>query len=367
MEPTLSRTRSSENPGTPSLLDVIERSPMRSERSGFLAWWYHLAAAPEPPSTANLKERETYRRSRLTALVSLIQIIVNFLLIPTVGLFVDHSTILGSGVVILVLVCACWVNRRGWTVAAGVIVVAILELLFFSLVLNPFGGLLSSYELPFLDALMIGVLFTVFLLPESAVFVVALVNSLFIVGAILEMPKTAELIATLQTAHAVDAFVRPIILQIIAAVVCYLWARSSRGALERADRATTIAALEHSLVQQGQGVARQKQHLEKSMKDVIETCTRIANGDLSARVPLPQDYSLWEVVELLNTVLVRLQHLHHAEAELQHVKRTVGALAETMRQSGGKPIAWPQTGTIFDTIAMQYNMLAQAHSRRQTG
>ena len=367
MQSRLSRSPSFENGDAPSLMDVIERDPMISKRPGRLAWWYRLAAPPEPPPTANLKQREAYRRGRLTAIVSLMEIIINLILIPTVGFFVDHSVIVIGIAVVAILAFSCWLNRRGWTIAAGIIVVGTLELVFFEFVLNPTGGLLASYTLPFFDTLVLGVLFTVLLLPEGAVFIVALINILFIVGVILERPKTQELIDMLQTAHGSDAYVRPIIIQTVAALICYLWAYNSRKALERADRATTIAALEHSLAEQGQEIALQNQQLEWSIQQIVEAYTRVANGDLSARVPSPQDKSLWEVVGLLNNVLSRLQRLQQAETELQQVKQAVGSLAEAIRQSGGKPVSWPQTGTIFDTIVAQYNTLAQQYTGQAPG
>jgi hypothetical protein len=297
----------------------------------------------------------------------LIEIIINLLLIPTIGVFIDQIVIVTGAIVILVILFACLINRRGWTVVAGTMVVGVLELVFFSFVLNRPGGQLSSYALPFFDTLVFGVLFAALLLPEGAPFIVSLINSVFIVGAVLLLPRTDELNKILQVTPIADAAGRPILVQVISSIVCYVWARSSRGALERADRATTIAVLEHSLVQQGREVAHQKQQLELSLRQIVEAYTRAANGDLSARVPTPQDYSLWEMVGLLNNALARLQRLQRSETELQQIKRAVSYLSETMRQSGGKPIAWPETGTIFDAIAAQYNALAQATPRRTTG
>jgi hypothetical protein len=43
MEPTMSRSGSSQNLESPSLMDIIERSPMAPRRSGFLGWWYRAS------------------------------------------------------------------------------------------------------------------------------------------------------------------------------------------------------------------------------------------------------------------------------------------------------------------------------------
>ncbi len=368
METKRSGTQSFSNMPGSTLVDVIERNPMAPERQNILEWWYNLAAPPEPPPTANLKQREAHRRGRLIATILLIQIIIDIVVVLTVGLFVNHFVIFNTGSTILVLAFAGWLNRRGRVITAGIIVVGVIEILLPALVLTYPGGV-SIFALPFFDLLVFGELFAVSLLPESAVFIVALINILFIVGVLLGGPtRTGELLALLQTPAIADAIVRPVALQVGVAGVSYLWVRSARKALERADRATTIAALEHSLVQQGQVIARQKQQLEWSIQQIVETHTRVANGDLSARVPLTEDNVLWQVAGLLNNTLTRLQHLQRTESELQQVQRAVARLVEAMRRAGGRPIAWSQTGTVFDTIVQQYNTLAQTRTGwRATG
>jgi len=50
-------------------------------------------------------------------------------------------------------------------------------------------------------------------------------------------------------------------------------------ALVRADRAETVAALEHALLEQ-------KRDLELGIQQILQTHVTIANGNLDARAPL---------------------------------------------------------------------------------
>ena len=346
----------------PSLVDIIERSPMEKSRPSPLEWWYRMTAPPEPPPNATLKQREAHRRGRLISIMLLMQIVIDLIVVFTVGLFVTHLVILTAGVPILFLLFGGWLNQRGRVLASGIIVVAALDAGLFGVTLNYNGGLLSSFALPFFDLLVLTNLFAVSLLPENMVFLAAIVNILFIGGTVLWMPKTDELNALLHSPSIADVIVRPVVLQIGATIVSYLWVRSAKKALERADRATTIATLEHSLAEQGKQIALQKQQLEQSIQQIVETHMRVANGDYSARVPLNQDNVLWQVAGLLNNALARLQHLQQTESELQQVQQAVDYLAEAMRRSNGAPVPWPQTGTIFDTLVLQHNALAQQYN-----
>ena len=362
METRPSRSRSYSSKAAPSLVDIIERSPMDVSRPSPLEWWYRLAAPPEPPPAATLKQREAHRRGRLIATMLLMQIGIDLIVVLTVGLFVSHLVILTAGIPILFLLFGGWLNQRGRVLVSGIIVVAALDAGLFGVTLNYNGGLLSSFALPFFDLLVLTNLFAVSLLPENMVFLAAFINILFIGGTVLWMPKTDELNALLHSPSIADVIVRPVVLQIGATIISYLWVRSAKKALERADRATTIATLEHSLAQQGQQIAQQKQHLEQSIQQIVETHMQVANGDYSARVPLTQDNVLWQVAGLLNNALARLQHLQQTEFELQQVQQAVEYLGEAMRSSNSTLISWPQTGTIFDALVMQHNALVQQYN-----
>ncbi len=339
-----------------SLTEVIERNPAAGERQSRLEWWYELAApAAELSSTATLKQREAYRRGRLIATILLMQIVVILIVAVPVGLFVNAVLLPNLLITLVILLIAVFANRRGRVIVAGILAMGVLELsMGLNVVFTSMNGL-TVFALPLFDLLVLGELLAVSLLPEGVVFLTAFVNVLFIGAMFVLLPKTPEFARMLQSSSAVDALARPIAIQIMVAVVTFLWVRSAKRALERADRATTIAALEHSLAQQGQQIAQQKEQLERGIQKIIDTQSRIAKGDLSARVPLTQEHVLWGVAGMMNNVLSRLQRASQAEEEVRRSRQAAAYLIEVLRQANGRPINWPYTGTIFDAIVAQYN------------
>jgi hypothetical protein len=345
----------------PSLVEVIEHAPNAAERPGPLSWWYRLAAPPEPGPAASLKVREAHRRGRLIAVILLAQTLIDLAVALTVGVFVNHFVIITAGAPIPLFLVGAWLNRRGKVFITALMLVVSIEVLLFALIINYAGGL-SSFALPFFDLLVIGDLFAVSLLPEGSVFLVAGLNIAFTVGSLFLLPKTPELAALLQTSSIADAIARPCSIQAATAVVTFLWVRSAKRALERADRATTIAALQQSLAQQGQLIAQQKEQLEWGLSRIVEAHTRVAQGQLSARAQLPPENPLWQIAGLLNNALARVQHAELRERELQQVKQAVEVLAEALADARGQPIAWPRTGTIFDPLVGHYNTLAERYA-----
>ncbi len=339
-----------------SVAELVERNPTAVERPSKLEWWYQLAApAAEPSATSTLKQRESYRRGRLIATILLMQIVVILIVAAPVGLFVNPLLLPNLLITLVVLLVAVFANHRGRVIIAGILAMGVLELsLGLNVVFTSIHGL-TVFALPLFDLLVLGELLAVSLLPEGVVFLTAFVNVLFIGAMFLLLPKTPEFAAVLQSASAVDALARPIAIQIMVAVVTFLWVRSARRALERADRATTIAALEHSLAEQGKLIAQQKEQLERGIQQIIETQTRIAKGDLSARVPLTEENVLWGVAGMMNNVLSRLQRASQAEEEVRRTRQAAAYLIEVLHQSNGRTINWPYTGTIFDAIVAQYN------------
>jgi nitrogen fixation/metabolism regulation signal transduction histidine kinase len=156
-------------------------------------------------------------------------------------------------------------------------------------------------------------------LPAWWVFVVAAGNCLFTLFDLLFMPSSGELHELLKAAA--PGIIVPILLsQIIVSTVAFLWVRSAEKAIQRADQAEEIARLEHDMALQAEAIAGQKQQLDISIQSIVETHTRVANGDFHARVPLTQDNVLWQISGSLNNLLARLQRLRQAASELRQMQ-----------------------------------------------
>ncbi|HZT98476.1 MAG TPA: hypothetical protein VFA10_02380 [Ktedonobacteraceae bacterium] len=342
-----------------SMAALVEPELTRPSKMG---WWYRLAAPPEPPLSATLKLREAYRRGKLISIALLMLIVIITVVLFTVGVFVNHALIPNLVVMLGVLTVAVLMNRRGKVIVAGILAVMGLDL---SLMLNFLSyPQMTVFLLPLLDLLVLPELFAVSLLPPRAVFVDAAVHILFIVASLTGLfPQNVELQALLHTTAIQDALARPIVLQVLVAVITYLWVNSATQAIARADRATTIAALERTMAQQGQREAQQKRELESSIQQIVQVHAQVANGDFSARVPLGQRDTLWEVAGALNNLLARLQRFRQDSLILQQTNNAIARYFQARSQSGNGPFPWKPTGTAVDTLARQHNTLAQPASR----
>lgn len=288
-------------------------------KTGLLEWWYRWTAPAIPPPTASLEERELTRRGRLTSLVLLSGVaIATFIGLPAVA-FQNPSLVAVILPLDLLFLVALWFNRRGQIYVAGLIVLVDVSIgLPISILTTP-GGL-SANSMPLYDLMVQAELFAISLLPAGTIFIVAAINSAFIVLDFNLQTHTTDL-NTMVAKAGPEVLARPIILHFLVAVVLYLWVRSATQAIKRADRAEVIAILEHDMAEQAHAVAQQKRQLDVSIQHIVETHTRIANGDMTARVPLTHDSVLWEVAGALNNLLTRFQRAIQAEHKMHELQR----------------------------------------------
>lgn len=345
----------------PSTIEMVEPDLTKPSRMG---WWYRLAAPPEPAVSANLKQREAYRRGKLISIALLLQMVIIVVVLFTVGIFVNHALIPNLAVMLLVMAFAVLMNRQGKVIVAGILAVIGLDL---SLMLNLLSyPELTVFLLPMLDLLVLPELFAVSLLPPRAVFVDALVHIVFIVSSLTFLfPQDAALKALLHTPALQDALARPIVVQILVAVISYLWVSSATQAIARADRATTIAALERKMAEQAQLEAEQKRWLEASMQQIIQVHMRVANGDYSARVPFQRGNTLWEIAGALNNLLARVQSLRQDALRFQHTNNAAASYFQLRNQVQNGFIPWKPTGTVIDILVQQHNTLSKLASRQE--
>jgi hypothetical protein len=314
-------------------------------------WWLRLASWGTDVAPRSIEEREHVRKSRLAAYIILGILLVVLLLIP-LGLGDPTGSLLpliGAGVGVLI---SALFNRLGNVMAAALLLILIINAAVLASLISQTGGLTVD-ALPAFDLLVISVVVGASLLPGLAAFAVAAINVAAICLAFFLLPHASDLTKELTdptvlgggTLAIVALLSRPIALQIIIAVVAFLWVRGTDQAIRRADRAEEIAALEHTL-------ADQKRQLDLGIQQILQTHVRAANGDYTARAPLGQDNILWQIASSLNNLLSRLQRSGQAEHQLNRTNEELRRLAAAIddAQSGRKPI-WPApTGTAADLI-----------------
>jgi len=314
-------------------------------------WWLRLSSWGTDTAPRSIEEREHIRKSRLAAYIILGILIVIVLLIP-LGLGDPTGSLLpliGAGIGVLI---SALFNRLGNVTAAAVLLILIINAAVLASLIGQTGGLTVD-SLPAFDLLVISVVVGASLLPGLAAFLVAALNVAAVALAFFLLPHAPDLTKELTdpsvlgggTLAIVALLSRPIALQIIIAVVAFLWVRGADQAIRRADRAEEIAALEHTL-------ADQKRQLDIGIQQILQTHVRAANGDYTARAPLGQDNILWQIASSLNNLLSRLQRSGQAEHQLRRTDEEIRRLAAAIddAQAGRKPI-WPApTGTAADLI-----------------
>lgn len=304
-----------------SLDEIVPREP--EKQHDLVQRWYNLTAIPEAPANASFPQREAARKSRLLSAVLFFFTLVIIVFLPCCLLLSNHYDFWIDAVLIVLSFIALGLNRTGKTFAAGVLVVAAFQaaLTIIIFTTTPF----DETSLQIYDLFIMTELLAVSLLPPRSVFIVALANSAVILASLLYEAHTPVLTADLQTQF-IPVMIRPIALQFIVAGVTYVWVYSTLKAIVRADRAETVALLEHVLVEQ-------KQDLELGIEQILRTHVAIANGNLNARAPLTQNNVLWQIARALNTLLTRFQRAMMAERELQRVKQAVHYSVDVIHQS----------------------------------
>jgi hypothetical protein len=312
----------------------------RIEERGPLGWWYQQTAPREQPG-AGFAERELMRRGRLASTLLLGFLITGVIQLPFVykgpqTLLILLPAFLGMGVQI-------WLNRIGQVNIVGVLMVLISYSVLAGLLTS--GRLLDVLSLPVFDMLVVPELMAVTLLPAISIFPVAIINAIVILALATVQPHTAELGAVLATPDGRAVLTRAIALQFIVAIVAYLWVRSAVHAIQRADQAELVAALERR-------EAERTRELEEGVRQLLDVLVRLANGDFTSRVPLLANALLWRVGIAVNTLIGRLERTSQAAVLLQRFEEESNRLAQAIYtlRPGDRDVWVTPHGTPLDRV-----------------
>ncbi|HEY1349419.1 MAG TPA: hypothetical protein VGF67_07340 [Ktedonobacteraceae bacterium] len=326
-------------------------------RKGLLEWWYGIAA-PDEPENSTPQDREVARAGRLSSIILLITLGFGLVQLPNALNSPNHLFLLILLVAMAINIGALLFNRRGKVRVVGAVMVVVVETAFILVVVTSPTGL-SSRSLTTFYSMVLTELIAVSLLPPRSVFLVALCNGFFTWVAISFLPHTADLkIAT--PASYYGALAGPLIMQLIVALVTYLWVEGAREAIARAEE---VAALERALAERDRAEAEQKQQLEQGIQQILQTHIQVANGNFEARAPLARENILWQVAYGLNNLLARMQRATQSEHELQRTGVEAARLTEAVRTAKAKryPVQVQKSGTLLDPLAQELagNHIAQ--------
>lgn len=312
--------------------DVAQRHrmtvPTREGRRSPLTWWYRISTPHENDTGI---ESEIISRARLASILLLIALIAAIAFIPA-ALTSDNLHVLPPVIVMLVIIgISIPLNRYGHVALVGILLVCTLDLALIFTLLTYSNQVLPQNAVPIYDLFVLPDIIAVSLLPASSILYISFFHSVFMCADIVLQPHTPDLQQLLhETGYSI--MIRPLTIQIVVALVIFLWVRSTARALERANKAELIAELEHT-------IAQQKQDLDEGIQQVLSTLVQAANGNLKVRAPLAREHVLWQVGVALNTLLSRLQRANQSEQELQKIQMELQRVLYSIREAKEKQTA----------------------------
>lgn len=316
-----------------------------------LGWWFKMTIHPSLKVSTRYIDREKYHKARLVSTLAFLY----FVLTAITAYYLIYTSLLTLISILACftgMVCVLIANRTGRTTLAGILMVLVFEV---AMSLSMIGDApLDTPSLATYYYFLIGELLAASLLPMSGVFLVALLNSIFIFGDLYYEPHTQALGLYLSTQFAAAAL-GPITIQIIAAGVIALWVFNSAHANERANRAEMVATLEHTVAAQLEEENKTKQELEESIQRVVQEQANAANNRFAARISYPPARVLWPLVGVINSLTARLQRTEQIDGELTQLKQAITMSTEILDQAANSPqksLQMKKTGTDIDLLLL---------------
>lgn len=284
------------------------------------------SSMPFERGEAEEQQADSYKGIRHGQILTTIIIVIflyQFVNLP--GAILSKSPLDIGAIMLGILLCmiAMLLNRLGWVMLVSILIIAVVDLgCGLMLLASPMGLDVSS--MPVFDVLILSELIAASLLPARSVFVVATCNVLFTIGAIILMPHTPEMQMLLSSSMAYNVLIQPLCLQVIVAVVMYVWVHNTLKADVRAESAEVIIESRITKMEQ------QQQQLQLGIDQLLETVKQACNGNPTARINVERDNTLWHLSTALNILLARLQRLRGIEEENQRLQTQMYQLRAMM-------------------------------------
>ena len=283
-------------------------------QKGFFPWWYRLTAPPEPENPT-LRQRDLARRSKILSALALF-LGLTLLMVAYLALTGPNKQIITTVYILYPTLLLCLLlNRRGQVTLAGCLfIVSLVGGMYLTLVTTSLHGGIAPNDKDILYLPVFGELVAAALLPTYSIFLVAGVNICFSLWVVLYAHHTTALTALLATS-APSILFRVIEQHFFVTLVLWIMASWTLIAIKRADRATEIARLEHTVNAAALEKVQEKARLDASLAEIVSVHMRVANGDGEARVPVAGDNVLWQIAVPLNNLLARYHQAKKAADE----------------------------------------------------
>ena len=317
-------------------------------------WWFRLTA-PKELENATFAQREAVRQGKLASLTIVFISIYTLLPLPIALLQGNAGFLVVLIITLLINAFALFVlNRKGHLIAAGLLIMVVLDAGFALTFLSLPHGLSTTY-LPAFDLMAAALMVVVAFFPPVSVFLVMGINVLFIVLWLYLGPHTADITHLLQTAP-YSIIYPPVGLHLFEAALAFFWVTSAKNAIANLDRTEEIVALERREIEQQEQQIVLKRQLEEGIQLIQQTHVQVANGNFSARAPLTKENVLWQIAYSLNNLLARLERYGQLQREMNRTQEAANFLVEAVRQAkiNKQPIQLPaRTGTVLDALIVE--------------
>ncbi|MDQ2903040.1 MAG: hypothetical protein M3Y81_05745 [Chloroflexota bacterium] len=309
-------------------------------------WWYRLSVPAKPDESASFRQRDIYRRALLASVILCLMLAL-VLCALFISLFARNGpNILVASCVMVILLGALLLNRAGLLIIEGIVVVGLWTVgEFLTFVAQPSLDISNVMQY---DLLTVGILLAVVYFPSWSAFAVGVFNCLLIWLSIVYLKPTPALAQLIQHDGLSRLLTRPISLTVVIMLVTYLWSRSGHQALQRADRAETIAKLRHDLADRDMAMMLQKTRVDHSIQSISDVLSAYSNGNATVRVPMTANNVLWNISGPINNLLGRAQRTRQAEAELERMRPALhqlehenATLRTALQKQGGSPFQAP--------------------------
>ncbi|GCE28180.1 hypothetical protein KDA_36640 [Dictyobacter alpinus] len=308
----------------------------------FTRWWYRFASVVETQTDLSFKEKNAIRRSQTSSWILLVVIIL--VLIPIPSLISKPFALIPVLVAFVLDVVALILNKNKQTTLAGVIAIFTIEAGLIGTILSVPGGA-TAINIPLFALLFQSIIVAAYMLSPQWSFIVMVFN-LVVTYIIFQSKFLSPALKTLYVNNP-TILIGLFEVQIIVAVFSFIIVSSSNQAIANLDRSEEIIQLERREIARQEEELGLKQQLENGIQVIMQTHTRAANGDFTARAPLSQDNILWRVAYSLNNLLARLAKNANLEQERFKEQNAIHTLARHLHEG---TLPTQRTGTAVDEI-----------------
>ena len=329
---------------------------------GPLRWWYNIAAPRDVADDAPLRARERVRIGKLTSLALLIEIIE--MGIAGYSTTEDPNKLLPivySGIVLSLLIAMIF-NRSGKIRIAGVLVVIMIEIGMLLTIVGVPHGQFSSFNLPVFALFIQPLLIAASIFPIELVFPLAAFHIICICLALTFMPKTPELIEHMRY-EPYTAYGMPITLQVFAALISFIWVRSAREEMHRAETAQEVTRLTQELADQMLSATDRQEELKHNIEIIRRTLVEVSKGNYQQQIPLTQRDILGPIALSLNTLINHTRSYREQGQRFEQVDKLLSSLASELHQYRTSQrrgqISVTNSGTGLDLLTVELRNLLQ--------